>query len=673
MSIDLSQFHEAFFSEALGSLDQAEDDLLRIERGEADRDCVDSVLRAIHSVKGSAGTLGFQQIGHFAHEFESVLEALRKQSLHPPAACSDEQVSILLAALDLLRTQILNAQQKLGDISASRVEALTTKLQTLSQRWRSEPAMQSLRIRFAPTPAMLRTGNDPLRYLDALSEMGSLRSTALWQPCSEPGTAPLDESRCDLHWELQLQSTRSPGEILALFEWIEDLCDFTVVPDSAATSERASQPACPGSLPAPLSPPDTEVSNGPTPATTPAAVAVAGNEAGSSARRVHRSIQVAPEKIDALLGQLGELAICQSELEARLAAPELADLFVRLSRQTRQLQDAILAMRMSPVSTLFRRFERVVRDAEVELHKKVSIDIEGESNELDSSILERLIDPFTHLIRNALDHGIESPAERLACGKPESARLRLRAEQRGSNMVISIEDDGRGIATTRVRQRAIDTGLASKDTLLGEAQWAQMIFAPGFSTAARVNQWSGRGVGLDAVAQSVKALNGQIRTHSSEGKGTRFSIILPLTLALTDALIIRAGHERYALAMSSVAECLQARRENLRTLPTGQRLYQLRGQMLPWSGLDEVMGLGETQDSPERFVALVLHNGDEACLLKVDEILGQRQIVIKSIDKNLGAARYCHSATILGDGQVIFVLDPGPIVKDVGACAFEAA
>jgi two-component system, chemotaxis family, sensor kinase CheA len=664
MSIDLSQFHEAFFEEALLCLDQAEDDLLLLEKGHASTENLDSAFRAIHSIKGSAGSLGFLQIGQLAHEFESVLDELRSSKNQADEIAyqpNDEQVSVLLAALDLLRSQVGNAQRKNGDVAQSRVNALIDKLKSFlslapvssklngvaqdeghdqdliagEKNLATQPVLNHFKIRFAPHPAMLACGNEPLRYIDSLADMGEVNVTAFWRSASD------DHQECQLSWVITLETVHTQIEILDLFSWIDDVCTIKVEllanPHVTLVPRRRSSDVF-----------DTS------------------QVVQNTNNRNTRSIQVQSEKIDALLSQLGELAIAQSDIENRVIDQEIIDLFQRLTRQTSQLQDAILAMRLSPIKILFRRFERVVRDAEIELGKQVILSIEGDDHQLDSSIIERLIDPLTHLIRNALDHGIEAPDARVANGKEPYATLKLTAEQKASTFVIRIEDDGRGLSIDNIRAKAIEKGLATASDVKSASQWAQMIFKPGFSTAASISQWSGRGVGLDAVAAALSQLNGRMELNTTPGSGTSIAISLPLTMAITDALIVECADEQYAIPMSAVAECLSSHQTMLATLPNQQILFRRRDQLFPYAALADLMQLKSSDDAKEKFPAVVITNGKDEAVLRVSQIIGQRQIVVKNIDKNLGATKYCASATLLGDSQVVFVLDAAQIIRETG-------
>ncbi len=658
MSVDLSQFHSGFFDEALDCLDQAEEALLCIEKQVQIGDNINAAFRAIHSIKGSAGTLGFDQMAEFAHNLETVLETYRNLRDSAQLKLNDEHISVFLSALDLLRSMVGTSQQKQGDVSAQRVAALSRKLNQIQEdmdannaRSKStsfaEAGPQAGAFRFAlsfrPHPAMRSCGNDPLRYLDALAEQGTLTTTAYWDEkelcsweCQTTGRTPEPSF---LHWSTILETNRSEQEIRSIFEWIEDLCDLEI--------EQVRED------------PDLNLSK-------PPAVQV-------ERRREQRAIQVPSEKIDLLLGHLADLAIFQAELESKVVDQEVVELFERLGRQTRQLQDAILSMRMSPIATLFKRYERVVRDAEVELGKRVRIIVSGEQSELDSNIIERLIDPVTHLIRNALDHGLESPSERVSLGKPEIATLHLKAEQRGASFVLHIEEDGRGFDIQAIRTKAIQKGLADEHAQHSDAQWAELIFSPGFSTAVQVDHWSGRGVGLDAVAEAIRSLNGELQVHSTVGRGTRFSIVLPLTLALTDALIVECDGEQYAILLSSIAECIQLHPARLQELPNGQKLFPLRTQLIPYAHLGDLMATTALQPKSGTLLGIVLRNGDELSLLGVHRIIGEKQIVIKNFERNLGPAMYCQSATVLGAGKITFVLDSAALGRTIGTTQLAAA
>jgi two-component system, chemotaxis family, sensor kinase CheA len=653
MSIDLSQFNDAFFEEALGYLDQAEDDLLRLEKAPLNPDdcktSIDSAFRAIHSIKGSAGSLGFLEIDRLSHALETVLELFRQQA--DPAGKGTTNVDLnigvdtfdlLLSSVDLLRVQISSAQSKSGDVSPSRVNALIAKLEHVNSASTSDSS-NTFDIQLVPSQAMLDSGNDPLRYIDTLAALGSQTIKAYWDD-SQP--------HCYLSWVITLKTNRSISEIEAIFEWIEDVCQFSVNVQGVIQETKAHRTTDVVEIDAPIAK-----------ATTIAKEA--------SAKQV-RTIQVRPERIDELMGALGELAIYQAEIENKLqsqnANQETSELFVRLARQTSGLQDAIMAMRMSPIHHLFSRFERTVRDAQVELGKEVHLIVEGENAELDSSMIERLIDPLTHLIRNALDHGVETPDFRVSIGKPRSAKLTLKAEQHSNAFLISIEDDGKGFDIEAIKQRAIEKKIAKEADTKTDSQWANMIFVPGFSTTTQVSRWSGRGVGLDVVLKEIEKIKGQLDIHSSPGVGTRFVISIPLTLALSDALIIRSGDDHYAVILSAVKECIQATASRIETLPNQQQLYRLRDELLPYAALPDLMS-GEVPSSgktEEHFPAIVIRSGQHAALLQVSEIIGQRQIVIKSHEKNLGTVKYCESATVLPNGTVAFVLNANTIVRAVG-------
>jgi two-component system, chemotaxis family, sensor kinase CheA len=660
MSIDLTQFHDAFFEEALTYLEQAEDDLLALEKGgdstEAFKERIDSAFRAIHSIKGSAGSLGFSQIDGFAHDLETVFDQLRtttqKSEALARSALSKEMCDLLLGSVDMLRLHVSAAQNKTEGFGDTKSAALTAQLQAINIDSKARPLSaqattspdktedtraRTFVIRFQPRAAMMVCGNDPLRYIDSLTELGTATAQAFW---SEIASEQQAYQECELSWVITLNTSKSESHIHQIFEWIEDVCDYDIR--------------------------DTDVYfNSEVPTQTENSAQISTENSARTAHKPGRTIQVKSERIDELINHLTELALYQGTLENSLANQELIDLFTRLSRQTSVLQDAIMAMRMSPIGHLFARFDRTIRDAKSELGKQVELKIEGENLELDSSLIERLIDPINHLIRNALDHGIETPEDRLLLGKTATAVLRLKAEQHSNAFQISIEDDGRGFNIEAIKGRAVAQGLANANDKRSDAQWVHLIFSPGFSTASEVSRWSGRGVGLDAVVTEIEKIKGTISVKSSPGSGTKFVITIPLTLALSEALLVRVAEERYAFTMGSVSECLVGKASSIETLPNLQKLYHVRDELLPFGSLGNLLQLadGETAES---FPAIIVSNGDERVVLRVSEILGQRQIVVKSIERNLGAVKYCSSATVMPDGKVAFVIDANQVIRDVG-------
>jgi two-component system, chemotaxis family, sensor kinase CheA len=660
MSIDLTQFHEAFFEEALTYLEQAEDDLLALEKGcetiQDFKDRIDSAFRAIHSIKGSAGSLGFAQIDGFSHDLETVFDQLRTTTQRSEAlarsALSKEMCDLLLGSVDMLRLHVNAAQNKSEGLGNTKSAALSAQLQAInidgysapsyaqatpSQEHSEDLTERTFAIRFQPRAAMLVCGNDPLRYIDTLAELGKTIVNAFW---SNIALDQKDYQECELSWVITLTTSKDEAHIHQVFEWIEDVCDYDIHDTDVYFDSQAPSQA------------ESVVDN-----STESAV--------RATQKLGRTIQVKSERIDELINHLTELALYQGTLENSLANQELIDLFSRLSRQTSVLQDAIMAMRMSPIGHLFARFDRTIRDAKSELGKQVELKIEGENLELDSSLIERLIDPLNHLVRNALDHGIETPADRVLLGKSPSAVLRLKAEQHSNSFQISIADDGKGFNIAAIKERAIRQGLVTANDNRSDAQWVHLIFTPGFSTASEVSRWSGRGVGLDAVVTEIEKIKGTISVKSSPGVGTKFIITIPLTLALTEALIVRVAQERYAFTMGSVRECLVGKSSSIETLPNLQQLYHVREELLPFTNLASLLQLADGETS-ESFPAIVVGNGNESVVLRVSEILGQRQIVVKSIEKNLGAVKYCSSATVMPDGKVAFVIDANQVIHDVG-------
>jgi two-component system, chemotaxis family, sensor kinase CheA len=630
MSIDLEQFHQAFFEEAFGGLDQAEDDLLALEKGGDGKALIDSSFRAVHSIKGSAGTLGFHHIEQSSHRLEACFEDLRQRSLNGSLSISDAGFNALLGALDLIRNQVQSSKLGVATVADSQIEETLGQLAILAP---TATTLNSYRILFRPTSALLDSGNDPLRYIDSLSLMGTVECTPMWSATTF--TPAQSQAQCFLSWEIILATEKSKAQIESLFSWVDDMCELSVEriePRLPAKTQSNLRTKVPETITAPV-----------------------------------RGLQVSFQKVDQLLAQLSELSLSHAQLASKqlkvVGVGALDELFQRLERQTKHLQDTIVSMRMAPISTLFSRFERVVRDIQTEQGKQIELHIHGEQQELDSVLIEQLIDPITHLVRNALDHGVELPALREQRGKSATAQLHLRAYQQDNQFVISIEDDGNGLHIEKIRAHAISRGLAKETDQLADAKWARMIFAPGFSTANQVNQWSGRGVGLDAVATTLEKLQAQLYVHSIPGHSTSFVIHLPLTIAVTDALLVRIGNDTYAIALTAVAHCVRTGLNDWEMLPGEVPHFKYQNALIPFESLHTILGSQHSPRSSDTITGVVLQANGRKCLLGVDEILGQRQIVIRSLEKNFRRLKYIASATHFGEDEIVFVLDQQAIIS----------
>jgi two-component system chemotaxis sensor kinase CheA len=680
MSIDLRQFHASFFSESLEGLDATEANLLRLEGGERSPELLNAIFRAIHSIKGAAGSLGFPEIGRFTHEFENVLDDLRKGDFDPGA----EAVDCMLACVDHVRLALRSAKEE-KPYDAGRDAALLGRLVELragsKTAAKTNPASPSaeasmpgdkettFHIRFRPSSGFFASGNDALKLFRVLDGMGSLvvRANVSGLPAAEQ----FDPEKCYLAWELELRTERPQQEVADVFGWVEDDCELLLdAPTSAGTAAAlAAEPA--RAQPEATMPPKSGFER-------------RKDDRRKGDRRMEGRrtddaefsqgrgdvLHVGRAKLDGLMNAVGELVITKTILRQVVSdllhdgAGRLDEALQELDRHARELQDSVMAIRMQPISFAFGRFPRLVRDLCQASGKLVQLKVSGEASELDSTVIEKLVDPLTHLVRNALDHGIEPPAERVAAGKLETALLALHAEHRGGNIEIVVSDDGRGINRERVRAKALELGQAIPPDGLSDERLQELIFAPGFSTAEKLNELSGRGVGLDVVRKNVSELNGSIKVDSEPGRGTRFLIRLPLTLAIVDGMRVSVGHESYILPLASIVECIRPGIATVRPIAGQGHVVEIRGAYLPLLPLGRLFGVAAA--GPEEGIAVVLEADGSRIALLVDALLGQEQVVIKTLEANYRKVPCVAGATILGEGRVVLILDVAALVRAAG-------
>ena len=653
MSLDLSRFHATFFAESLEGLNQVEESLLGIEQRGHDKDALDAIFRAIHSLKGSAGSLGFGVIAELAHEMESVLDRLR-QALMPVSA---DSTNVLLRGVDCLRNWILAAEAK-EPMDAAAGAGLIRELQLLLQRTVGGGADASVRaaeqpeagkrryvIVFRPAQDFFHSGNDPARFIDELAQLGELESTV--DLSALPGLQTFVPTTCYLAWRIKLESASSSNDIREVFEWVSNCCALKIeeVPLTESTPDGTAG--------------DQGAARG------EATVGPGSTEARRDASLV--TMHVRTEKSDELVNLVGELVITHTMLRQTaqgldaIKDARAVSVFAQLERNVQDIQERVLAIRMMPVNHVFGRFPRLVRDLGLQLGKAIELKISGEQAELDKSVIEQLIDPLTHLVRNALDHGIELPADRLSVGKPAKGTLSLHAEHRGGRFVITVIDDGRGINPEMVKRRALEIGLLQSADNFDEAAMYALLLKPGFSTAQKVSNVSGRGVGLDVVSENVRKLGGSLDIQSKLGSGTTFTINLPMTLAIVDGMIIGAASERYIIPIAFIRECLQVSSVHVQSVVGQGQVLQLRGEYIPVVNVRDICSLrGGAAVQP---VLVVIEAENRTIALQVDELLGQDQVVFKSLEANFRKVEFMAGASILGDGRVALILDISEIVK----------
>jgi len=690
MPIDMKQFQGVFFAESREGLDAMESGLLSLESAGSNPETINTIFRAAHSIKGGAATFGFAAVTHTTHLLETLLDQVRggKREINP------EFSDALLASVDVLRELLVSAETGDPEDSTSS-DALNQRLTAIlngggaakaapsaapaADAQSAAPAAASTgwRVKFAPHPNLFITGNDPLLILRELDRLGEMKIEC--DSSSLPTLDALESSSSFLSWTLELPASVKQALIADAFAWVEDECDLSIEAIEAAPAlAAAAKPVVSAAAPAaaranivalPAAADRKQISKVET--GKPAAKADRGSvEAADS------SIRVSVSKVDALINLVGELVITQAMLrqQANSLDPaqheKLLNGLTLLDRNTRDLQEAVMSTRMLPVEFVFSRFPRMVRDLAGRLGKKVNLRTSGEGTELDKGVIERIVDPLVHLVRNSVDHGLETPDIREAAGKDPTGTVELSASHQGGHIVIEITDDGRGLNRERILSTAIDRGLPTYDGMPDSEVW-KLIFHPGLSTADEVTDVSGRGVGMDVVRSNISELGGEIDIESHPGEGTRVTIRLPLTLAILDGMSVAVGGETFVLPLGYVIEAMQPDLEEIRSVHGSGKVLKVRGDYLPLINLAEFYRLGEPRMDDNSLV-VVVEGGGRKLALVVDELLGQQQVVVKNLEANYRRIPAVSGATILGDGRVALIVDVGGLVRALAATATAA-
>ncbi len=661
MSIDITQFHQTFYEESFEGLEIMEAGLLGLDLTAPDDEEINSIFRAAHSIKGGGGSFGFEEVANFTHALETLLDEVR---------CGDRKLdeggrSLLLSSVDCL-SSMLTQQQDGEELDMGPVVETQDQLSALlgepqSDRVAPEVAAPTSssdgwQIKFVPSLDLYRTGNDPARMFRELEHLGSL--SAKVDIGNLPDFANIDPEECYLSWDLVVEGEVAEEDVREVFDWVADDSDLEYQPIQSAQPEVPSAPSEPQ--------PDAPAAKPPVSSSTekPAASPKGNAGGGSKGKSTNTgSIRVGIDKVDSLINMVGELVITQamlSEMGESIAngdSDQMRDGLEQLERNTRELQESVMQIRMLPIAFSFNRFPRLVHDVSAKLGKIVDLRILGENTELDKTVLEKIGDPMVHLVRNSLDHGLETPEERVAAGKPETGVLELNAFHQGGNIVIKITDDGRGLNTDKIRSKAIEKGIILEEDELSEQQVHDLIFRAGFSTADEVSDLSGRGVGMDVVIRNIKDLGGNVEVRSKEGAGATFTVRLPLTLAILDGQLVRIGKQVYIIPLISIIESQQIDPSRVSAITGTGELYQLREEYAPIIRLYRVFNIEpDYQDLDEGILVIAEGDGHQAGLY-VDELLGQQQVVIKSLETNYAPVTGFSGATILGNGQVALILD----------------
>lgn len=659
MSIDMEQFHQTFFEESFEGLDIMENELLNLDVGNADNESINTIFRSAHSIKGGSGTFGFTAIAEFTHVAETLLDEMRDGTRQ----ITQEAVDILLKSVDVMR-DMLNVYKDGGDMNEDTNAAVQKELENLlgvegtsasneaSKASENKTASDGWLISFHPHVEMLRTGNDPVRMMYALADLGEIEVVA---DISElPSFVDLNPEDSHLSWKITLTGDINKDDIVEVFDWVEDECDLEIKPianksesiadaqDAVASEETA--------LTATKEPTEKK--------------STAKKSSGETA-----SIRVGIDKVDEIINLVGELVITQAMLgqaggdmntdkeynESRIE--KLLEGLAQLERNTREIQESVMRIRMLPISFVFSRVPRLVHDLSSKLNKKVDLVTLGEGTELDKTVMEKIGDPMVHLVRNALDHGIETPEQRIAAGKAETGTLTLNAYHKGGNIVIELSDDGAGINKERVLNKARANGLVGANEELSDDAINDLIFHPGLSTAEALSDVSGRGVGMDVVRKNIKSLGGSVRVNSTEGKGAIFTIQLPLTLAILDGQLVKVGTETFVVPLVSIIESIQVKSDNLSGIAGKADLYQLRDEYIPVIRADNIFNMSNDNSLLDNRLMVVVEGDGHKAGIIVDDLLAQQQVVIKSLETNYQRVDGISGATILGDGTVALILD----------------
>jgi two-component system chemotaxis sensor kinase CheA len=712
-----------FFQESEEGLQALESCFAICREGSADGETVNTIFRAVHSIKGGAGAFGHERLQTFAHHYESVLDQLRSGGLDMTPALLD----VLVAAFDTLADHLAAAQGERGTPDDTAVLAQLAAAGQAEAKAEPEapapeappapvaadadfdalmgllepqeapapaggddfdallglleptPAPQNLwYVRVRPASSAFANGAEPLLLIRELSRMGgtniALDHSAL------PPLDEMDVQRSYLGWTLEMPVEVAREDIEAVFEFVdgwqveighEPPVDEQEEPQVMQQEEPQPVPAAIEDAPsagkvdaAPAPAADPVPTAVPAPAAAAATPPPASKAAPNADGIAGATIRVELEKLDRLVNLVGELVITQAMLAQRLSEHGLGGTseLTSLENLTRELQESAMSIRAQPMKTVFNRVPRIIRELESDTGKRVRLQVEGEMTEVDKTVVERIGEPLTHLIRNAVDHGIEGPADRAAAGKPEEGVLRVAAEQRSGRIVITVADDGRGIDRARVRAKAIERGIVAPDANLSEEDVDNLIFAPGFSTAEKVSNISGRGVGMDVVRRNVQALGGRIGVTSRFGSGTSFTLSLPLTLAVLDGMIVKVGDQTFVIPLGSIVESLRAQAGQLSYLSDEAAILDVRGSQLPVLRIGALLGI-PAQSDPDKTVMIVVESDAGQAVMMVDAIEDQRQVVVKSLEANYRAIPGVSGATILGDGRVALILDVDGVLQ----------
>lgn len=696
MSDPMAEIKASFFIECEELLEALQDGLTALDSGDDDPETINVCFRAVHSIKGGAGAFGLDQLVKFAHRYETVMDAIRSGDLVPDR----DAMLLFFRAADLLSDIVRSAQEDqtlpddqlegtlieleglTGGTEAEEEEEEVVDFQPMTLGLGDDPTDDELphyKMRFKPEPELFKSGNEPQHILKMFCEAG--QATLACDASAIPLLDQLDPEGAYLEWTCEIETETSEEELREVFDFVDGLCTLDLT--------QLNKPAVPGVIdlpdieidldidfpsagdsnedPSEQAAVETSTTKTPSEAASPkpAATAPAEGKSKAPATAGNPTVRVDLDRIDRLVNLVGELVINQAMLSQSVSEAGLnnnsqvtagLEEFMQL---TRDIQDSVMMIRAQPVKSLFQRMSRIVRESSAAIGKRVNFVTVGDNTEVDKTVIERLADPLTHMIRNAVDHGLEAPEKRLETGKTEDGTVTLSAAHKSGRVIIEIADDGAGINRPKVQNIAETKGLIPPGSELSDSEIDALLFLPGFSTATEVSNLSGRGVGMDVVRSAIQALGGRVTISSEPGSGTVFSISLPLTLAVLDGMVVKLGSETLVIPLGAIIETVSLQNEDVRTVGQGSKVIHIREKFVPIIDLGAVLGYRPYVTQYEGMVVLLIaqEDGSQAAIL-ADSIVEQRQVVIKGLQQAYGHVPGIAAATILGDGQIALIVDP---------------
>ncbi|WP_428925844.1 chemotaxis protein CheA [Marinibacterium sp. SX1] len=698
-------FRDSFFEECEELLEAMHDGFDQIANETHDSETIHAVFRAVHSIKGGAGAFGLDDLVAFAHHFETALEKVRSGEIE-----ADYQVLELFKHCGDHLSDLVSAARDDDEVSKETSDALGEKLNEVIGHDPSEeeelpefepqtldlgmldlsapPLPAGFEVHFKPHSALFASGNEPLLLFRSLEKLGALDVTC--DLAELPALESLDPTGCVLSWVLRIETDTDEVSLEEVFEFVEDCCDISIHPIEAEEgAEPYSLPALEEEDAAPFPPPPTAPSEDSEPSDE---LSGADNSSADTqpppekdlkdipkpakppkekSRGGAATIRVDLERVDKLINLVGELVIKEAMLSQSIACLELPSEnevstgLESLKQLAGEIQEGVMAIRAQPVKPMFQRMARIVREAASATGKRVHFVTRGEYTEVDKTVIERLVDPLTHMIRNAVDHGLEDTDKRVAAGKPAEGTVILSAAHRSGRVVIDVSDDGGGINRPRVLEIAQEKGLVPEDADLPPNEIDNLLFMPGFSSKQEVSELSGRGVGLDVARSEIQALGGRVAIQSATGEGTTFAISLPLTLAVMEGMVIDVAGQTMVVPITAIQETLQPRTVAIHRIGAQGRVLKNRDSLVPIVDLGACFEFrDEPEDLSDHVLLLIETENDRRCALIVDNIQDQRQVVIKSLETNYRRIDGVAAATILGDGRIALIIDPDSIVRD---------